>query len=103
MTVHFVLVLCCYVFLLVALSCCEEADAALALALALALAVVVLRCGSDAAEELGVVSRAGRAVEPGRCAEADVAALSLPADTDVGRSDGGGAAQSFWVEDLVDL
>lgn len=97
MTVHFVLVLCCYVFLLVALSCCEEADAALALA------VVVLRCGSDAAEELGVVSRAGRAVEPGRCAEADVVALSLPADTDVGRSDGGGAAQSFWVEDLVDL
>lgn len=53
MTVHFVLVLCCYVFLLVALSCCEEADAALAPA------VVVLRCGSDAAEELGVVSRAG--------------------------------------------
>lgn len=53
MTVHFVLVLCCYVFLLVALSCCEEADAALPPA------VVVLRCGSDAAEELGVVSRAG--------------------------------------------
>lgn len=70
----------------------------------------LLRCGSDAAEELGFVLTAGpAAASPSRWANADEAAFSLPADPDEGLSgkslqDGGSrAAQSFWVEDLADL
>lgn len=50
----------CYVFLLVALSCCEEAGTALAVAAAVAVwGSALLRCGSGAAEELGFALRAG--------------------------------------------
>lgn len=77
--------------------------------MALAVAVVVwgsdlLRFGSDAAEELGFMLRAGGAgAGLSRCADADAA------DPDAGLSwaslqdGGGGAAQSFWAEGLVDL
>lgn len=62
----------------------------------------LLRCGSDAAEELGTVLTAGgAAAAPSRCAGGDTAAFSLISDADVGLSwtplqdDGGWAVQFF--------
>lgn len=67
----------------------------------------LLRCGSDAAEAMGFVL--GGAGAPISCADAGVAAVSLPADPSVGLSgtsvqdDGGRTAKSFWVEGLAEV
>lgn len=67
----------------------------------------LLRCGSDAAEAMGFVF--GVAAAAISCADAGVAAFSLPADPGAGLSgtavqdDGGRTAKSFWVEGLAEV
>lgn len=85
---------CCYVFLQIALSCCEEVDTALAVAV---WGSDLFCCGSAAAEDAA----------PSLCADGHIAAVSLPSDPDAGLSGtslhdkDGRAEKSFWVKGLV--